>query len=199
MKRSLFFVVLMLGLVLAQGFAAAAEFKIGVNDWTPVVGSWSVSGSAYKNSDTTSNNTIAYAAVEQSGTEITVQWTTTFGPTAFSMGPAAGMHLMASEASSAQRGISYLVFQDQNYIRIYKSSGSSLAKTGDLPTPIVEPGQTFTYRVVFNTKTGLLTVYRDGKEMGTYLDPSPIQSGSFISLRTNGSVAEFKDVIVMTK
>jgi hypothetical protein len=198
MNRSLWFVVLMLGLVFAQGFAAAADSIISPGDWTPVVGAWEISGNAYKNTDTTSNNTIASAAVEQSGKEITIQWTCTFGPTDFSMGPAAGVHFLASEADSPLRGVSYLVFQDQNFIRLYKAFGS-LMKTGDLPTPPVEPGQTFTYKVVFNTETGLMTVYRDGQEMGAYLDASPIQSGGYISLRTNGSVAEFKDVSVSVK
>jgi hypothetical protein len=198
LKRNLFLVIFVLGLVLAQGLASAAEVKVGVNDWTPVAGTWAVSSNGYKNTDTTSNNTIASAAVNQSGTEVTVEWTTVFGETSFAMGPAAGMHIMASEGSSVLRGASYLVFQDQTFIRIYKASGS-LVKTGDLATPVVEPGQTFTYKVVFNTKTGLMTVYRDGKEMGAYLDPSPIQSGSYISLRTNGTVAEFKDVTVTVK
>ncbi len=109
------------------------------------------------------------------------------------------MHILANEATSNNRGNSYLVFQDKEFIRLYRAAGGSLVKVNDYSTPVVSAGDGFTYKVVFNTKTGLMEIFRDGKLVGTYTDSAPFQSGSYISLRTNGTAADFSGISVTQK
>jgi hypothetical protein len=189
--------ILVIACVLVPSLAFAAE--IGSDQWKSQVGTWSFSDTAIKNTDTGSSNTNAYAAVAQSGEILTYEWTVKFVSTTFSMGPAAGMHILADDATASNRGNSYLVFQDQNFIRLYRAAAGSLPKVGDLATPAVSAGDTFSYKVVFNTRTGLMEIFRNNELMGTYTDSAPFKSGSHISLRTNGTVAEFSQIKVTQK
>lgn len=187
--------ILVITCLLIPGALAA---EIGANQWKSAVGTWSF-GDKVTNTDTGNSNTNAYAAVAQSGEVLTYEWTVKFVSTTFSVGPAAGMHIVADEATSANRGNSYLVFQDRDFIRLYRASAGSLPKVGDIPTPAVSAGETYDYKVVFNTRTGLMEIFRNGKLMGTYTDAAPFKSGSHISLRTNGTVAEFSGIKVTGK
>jgi|LSQX01.1.fsa_nt_gb hypothetical protein len=186
--------ILMITCLLVSAQALAAEIK--PDEFKSVVGTWSVEGDVIKNTDLSSANTNAYASVAQSGEVLTYEWTVKFNSTTFSLGPAAGMHILANEATSNNRGNSYLVFQDKEFIRLYRASGGSLPKVNDYATPVVSVGDKLTYKVVFNTKTGLMQIYRDGELIGTYTDPAPFKSGSYISLRTNGTAAEFSNIKV---
>lgn len=191
--------MLVLTLVLVQSVTLAAEVNVAPNAFQAAAGTWVPSATTITNTDTSSNNTNAYAPIEQKGTEITFEWTITFKETLFSSGPAAGMHILCSEGPSTTRGTSYLVFQDKSFVRIYKTSGGKLLKNGDFPTTDLTPGETHTYKAVYSTQSGVLTVYRDGQSVGTFTDAAPIQNGEFVSLRTNGSVAEFKAIKVTSK
>lgn len=183
-------------MVLTVGaFASAAQ--VGADAWTSLVGGWAAEGGALVNSDGVNGNTQAYAEVAQSGETVIYTWTVDFRNTTFSLGPAAGMHIMSDDATHAQRGNSYLVFQDSDFIRIYKAAGA-LTKVADLPVTAAV-GDKHTYRVEFNTASGLMQVYRNDVLAGEWRDSLPLKSGQYISVRTNGSIAAFTDVSVESK
>ncbi len=187
-------VALVLTLLLATALVAGQE-PVALSKWTAVTGNWSVQNGTYVNTDNANSNTNAYAEVAQNGTIVTVEWTVEFKGHTFSSGPAAGMHILSDDISTVQRGNSYLIFQDSGFIRLYRAAGTSLPKAGDFPAA-VKDGDVFTYKVVFNTKTGEMKIYRNNTLVGEWVDPAPYKNGKYISLRTNGTIAAFKDVKV---
>lgn len=180
---------LVFGLV-GTTFASTVE----LTDWTPVTGQWEVH---IVNTDESSANTNAYVEVVQDGTTMTYEWTVQFESTTFSLGPAAGVHIMADSATDAVRGNSYLVFQDADYIRLYKASFGSLSKVSEFPVQ-VSLGEKHAYSVEFNSDTGVMKIQRNGDLIGEWTDSSPLTNGKYISLRTNGTNAVFSGVKVTT-
>lgn len=57
-------------------------------------------------------------------------------------------------------------------------------------------GQTHSYQVMYNPQTGVLQVARDGVALGSWTDTTPLASGGFLSLRTDGSSVQFDDIAV---
>jgi hypothetical protein len=161
-----------------------------------VVGEWKVVDGGYQNTDMEPVNSNAYMELKQEGDEFIYEWTVEYLETTFGAGPAAGMQILCSDGKAEERGNSYLVFQDKACLRVYKSQNNVLGKAADLPC-ITEVGKTYTYRVVYTPKKGFMEFFRDGEKVGVYRDiNSPIKSGQYISLRTNGTNAIFKDVKV---
>lgn len=201
MNRIGFKSVLLITLIVIIGLASisyAEEYKADFSKWKSVSGKWKVLDGGYENSDVVLGNTNSYMELKQEGTEFVYEWTIELGKTTFEWGPAVGMHILCSEATSPNRGKSYLIFQDDRAVRVYKADGNSLPEvlTINLSSKV---GETHTYKVEFNTKTGLMKVFRDGKEIGQWRDLMPIKSGNFISARTNGTFATYKDVTVTMK
>ncbi|HHW09288.1 MAG TPA: hypothetical protein GXX29_04885 [Firmicutes bacterium] len=192
-KLSLYLIVLaLLSLLVSQAALAEGDGTVTWDKWTANNGGWKIEG--YVNADGKSNPITAYAAVDQNGPLVTVEWTVQFIEHTFSLGPAAGVHIMA-DASDPTKANSYLIFQDNGFIRLYRGTGSQLAKNGDFPATAAD-GDQFTYKVEFNTKTGAMKIYRDNQLFGEWTDPNPLTSGKYLILRTNGTIASFKEVKV---
>jgi hypothetical protein len=201
MNRIGFKSVLLITLIVIFGLASisyAEEYKADFSKWKQVSGKWKVVDGGYENSDVALGNTNSYVELKQEGTELVYEWTIELGKTTFEWGPAAGMHILCSEATSSNRGKSYLIFQDDRAVRVYKADGSSLPEVLTI-NQSSKVGETYKYKVEFNTKTGVMKVFRDGKEIGQWRDLMPIKSGNFISARTNGTFATYKDVTVTMK
>lgn len=185
---------LMVFVVVLGVHGVALGSTVSPTDWITVVGGWEAQ---WVNYDGTSVNTNAYAEVEQEGPRLIYEWTVRYDATTFRLGPAAGIHFLADSGTDDNRGNSYLVFQDSEFIRVYKAGSGRLTKMIDFPATVAV-GETHTYRVEFNTESGELTVYRNMEEIGSWTDPSPLKSGKYISLRTNGTNAVFSNVLVTT-
>ena len=180
--------------VLAASGAALAETVIPT-DWTSVTGGWELQ---LVNADQRSANTNVYAAVDQSGGRLVYEWTVRFESTTFSLGPAAGMHIMADDGASDVRGNSYLVFQDAEFIRLYKAQAGRLNKVADLPAKAAV-GETHSYRVEYHSDSGRMEIYRNGELAGEWTDSAPLKDGKFISVRTNGTIAVFSNIAVTSE
>jgi len=179
----------------------AEEVKVDFTKFKPVTGVWKVVDGGYQTADMGSNNGNAYMELKQEGTELIYEWTIEYVDanfSAFSMAPAAGIHILCSEGASDTRGNSYCIFQDSNFIRVYKSTPTGLSKVTEFIANAAK-GETHTYRVEVNIKNGLLKFFRDGKEVGQYKDLVPIESGRYLSLRTNYTNAIFKDIEITMK
>jgi hypothetical protein len=200
-KLTLCTIITLLALLMLVPSLYAQEIKVDFDNFKTVSGSWKTVNGGYQNIDISSGNSNAYMELAQEGTELIYEWTITFADTTLGYGPCAGMHFLADDATMNQRGNSYCVFQDKTHIRVYKpvkSNQSSLGKIIDFPAPAMV-GDTHTYKVEINTKTGDMKFFRDGKLIGQYKDSAPYTSGKYISLRTGGTVATFKDIKVTVK
>jgi len=147
----------------------------------------------YSSNDTSDTNTNAYHSLWQNST-LTYVWVVKF----VDGSPMAGMHIFASDCTLSQRGDSYLIWQDANFIRIYESVGNVLNDRADFPYP-ANIGEIHTYKVNYNPTTGTIVVWRDGVHVGNWTDSSPLLNGKCISLRTNSAHAHFDDIVVIDK
>lgn len=197
LKRN-FATVLLVGMFVVTAGVFAAASEVSLDAWTSLAGDWKVEGNTYINGDGNHANTRASATVDQTGETLTYRWTIDFGATTFSLGPAAGMHILSDNGTEVQRGNSYLIFQDSEFIRLYKAGFGALNKVTDFPVG-AKAGDVHTYRVDFNTTTGLMQVFRNDELVGEWMDPLPLKSGQFISVRTNGTIAAFSDIHVTVK
>ena len=57
-------------------------------------------------------------------------------------------------------------------------------------------GQTHSYGVFYDPATGKLSVSRDGVTLGSWTDSTPLITGAYLSLRTDGTTVQFDDVAV---
>ena len=107
-------------------------------------------------------------------------------------GTSAGVYVLASAATGTERGSSYRVWQDATYVKLYKATNNVATQVG-IWTAGNAVGQSHSY-VLRYTLTGRLVVWRDGVQLGSWTDPSPLSSGSYLALRTDGSTVSFDDI-----
>ncbi len=175
-----------LGLGLAESYDDGNS-----NGWTAHSGTWSIDSSfdyVYRQTNTSSSATNSSYALTQSGA-MAYEWEAAFNSGAST----AGLHLMASEAGSTNHGNSYLVWQDASLVRIYESINNTLYQRATASLSAGN-GQKYQYRVTYTN--GVITVYRDGAQVLSWTDTSPLTSGSYIALRTNQSDVSFDNIRV---
>lgn len=147
------------------------------------VGDWRVEGGSLKILDQSIWNTNAWFEKVQAGRKITYVWQMEFLATSAAWGPAGGLHILASDPTDYSRGVSYLIFQDGEAVRIYKAR-YDLNEMASFPVG-ARTGATYRYKVIVDTEEGRISVWRDDVWLGEWKDPEPITSGKYISVRTN--------------
>ncbi|MBX3061298.1 MAG: RHS repeat protein, partial [Anaerolineae bacterium] len=147
--------------------------------WTAHSGSWSMqntgAGYAYRQTNTANNATNSSYALTQSGA-MAYEWQATFN----SGSTAGGLHFMASTAADTNHGNSYLVWQDATSMRIHESVANTLSPAKATVSLPASNGQTYQYRVTYSS--GTITVWRNGTQVLSWTDSSPLTSGSYIAL-----------------
>jgi hypothetical protein len=194
--------VLMLGvLLLAVGCGkkepkepVAAEIP-AFSTWTHEVGTWEATATTIKHTVNTGANTNAWVALPQEGGKHIYEWTIEFGAPDFMTILNGGIHVLCSDPTTANRASGYLIWQDLTRIDLYKIVGDTMKRIGRFTDAPLDSSQTpvkHTYRFVADS--GKLSVFRDNVLAGEVDDAEMYNSGGYISLRTNMSVATFSDI-----
>ncbi|MBX3061314.1 MAG: hypothetical protein KF770_33065, partial [Anaerolineae bacterium] len=173
------------------GLGLAENYDDGnANGWTAHSGSWSMldtgAGYAYRQTNTANTATNSSYALTQSGA-MAYEWQATFN----SGITAGGLHFMASTAADANHGNSYLVWQNSTTINIYETIGNTLYNRANAGL-VAANGQTYQYRVTYNA--GVITVWRNGAQVLSWTDSTPLTSGSYVAWRTNQSNVSFDNL-----
>ncbi|GIK57420.1 MAG: hypothetical protein BroJett015_30830 [Chloroflexota bacterium] len=145
-------------------------------------------GYAYWQTNTANTATNSSYALTQSGA-MAYEWQATFN----SGSTAAGLHFMASTAADANHGNSYLVWQNSTMINIYETIGNTLYNRASAGL-VAANGQTYQYRVTYNN--GTITVWRNGAQVLSWTDSTPLTNGSFVAWCTNQSNVSFDNLRV---
>lgn len=202
MKNKVFAILTVLILAVAtNGFAAETLSFAGLT-WTQVDDVWQVTDSGLINAGTASTNTHIFAPLDQTGNILTYTWTIYFGDTASATsGPMAGLHLFVTDPWNAGRGDSLLIFQDQNRLVLYEGVNGTLpgAYRLEVTEAKVTVGETHSYKAVVNTVSGAVEIYRDEQFLYTWQPKNPIPDGSYISFRTNRTIAMLMDFSFSSK
>ena len=108
----------------------------------------------------------------------------------------AGLYLAGQDNSGVHHGSSYLVWQTESDLYLYKYV-NNLPQGGSYKVRVnlsVSAGTRYTYRVSYDPTTGQLWVWRNGTAVLQWTDPTPLTGGNYISLRTGYSQVIFDDV-----
>jgi len=175
------------------------NFNSTVNaEWqtTAGAGNWIITSGQLEQTDESIYNTILSAAVAQTATnEYMYQWTGKITGTGTNR--RAGLHFFASEATSSNRGDSYLVWFDVDLgnCKIYKSLSNTLSLINTYPYTI-DAGTAYDYKVTYSPSSGQIKIWINTTLLASWTDPSPITSGNYISLRTGDCDGFFDNVKV---
>lgn len=163
------------------------------SEWTAASGSWSIDNSNLRQSDQSNTNTNIYAEVNQEATNAYLyQWSMYVDGTGLNR--RGGLHFFVDDPTQPNRGNSYLAWyrMDDNEYHLYEVTNDNLNLL------VVEPvtlntGTWYDIKVTFDPGSGEIATWIDNNLINTYVDGTPITTGSHISLRNGDSDVRFED------
>ena len=174
------------------------NFSNGLNSyWKRVSGNWRIEQNALNQSDEGNSNTNIYASVTQNAKKYSYaySWRMKIGGSGDNR--RAGLVFMCDGPTQSQRHNAYMVYYraDNNTCQIYKSVNNSIhIKTSDACT--VNAGQWFNAKVIFNSRTGEITAYKNDTLVSVWIDATPLTAGNSISLRTGNANVSYDNIMV---
>ncbi len=170
------------------------DFQDNRTNWTNAADTWTLTGGIIKNNSATNENTNLYmSALQSQYSTYLYHWDQKI--TSAGTNQRAGLHFFCSNGAGTNRGNSYFVFfrASTNKVQIYKVNNDvhTLVKE-DACT--VNLGTSYDVKVVYNPANGTIKVFVDDALKSTWVDSSPLQNGSAISLRTGECITEFDNV-----
>jgi hypothetical protein len=163
-------------------------------DWAVVSGTWAINASALQQSDEAQTNPNIYASCTQtSGYNYLYHFQGKMSGTGTNR--RFGFFFFCSDGSQTYRGEAYMIYfrADDGRYEVYKSSAGSISGVLAQANVTISPNTWYDYKVTYNPSTGVIKTYINGNFIGSYTDPSPLQSGNHISLRTGGCIGQYDD------
>lgn len=163
------------------------------NEWTNSIGTWTLNNNALLQSDETNSNTNLYAAITQT---LSNRYLYCFKGTINGAAPSrrAGIHIFCDDATQSNRGNNYLIWMrpDQGTIELYKNTSNTLNVVKTV-TFTVSAGITYDYKISFDRITGELKLWINHAFVTSWIDPSPLINGQYISFRTGNCQFKIDD------
>lgn len=163
-------------------------------DWTVVSGTWAINTSSLEQSDEAQTNPNIYASCTQtSGYNYLYHFQGKMSGTGTNR--RFGFFFFCSDGSQTYRGDAYMIYfrADDGRYEVYKSSGGSISGVLAQANVTINANSWYDYKVTYNPLTGVIKTYINGNFIGSYTDPSPLQTGNHISLRTGGCIGQYDD------
>ncbi len=159
-------------------------------DWTPAVGSWSMNtgNGSIQQTDEANGNSKAYAALTQtSGNTWLYHWRARIEGSGNNR--RSGIHFFGSDANGVNLGNSYFVYfrTDNDKAQIYRVTGDTWTLQTDSDIAL-DPNVWYDFKITYSPGTGVINAYLNNALVSTWTDPSPLTSGSFVSLRTGNCI-----------
>lgn len=170
------------------------DFSAGLDSsWMVQSGQWTVNNGKLIQSDESLSNPNIYTAYHQeAGAVYLIRWRMKIGGSGSNR--RAGLFFMSDNPTFSQRNNAYMIYfrVDDDRCQIYKSSGNSIGlETSDFCK--VDPDVWFDAKVIFNTNTGEMRVYKDDQLVSSWIDAQPLTSGNSLSLRTGNALVAYDD------
>ncbi len=171
------------------------NFSAGITpQWTLLSGNWNNNSGILVQSDETSTNTNMYAPVTQTaGNSYLYHWQMKIEGSGTNR--RAGMYIMVDDPTMTQRNNAYMIYfrVDQNTCQIYKSVNDVIDLKTDDVCP-VDSGIWFDAKVIYNTTTGEIKVFKNNVLVSSWIDASPLTAGNSISFRTGEANVSYDDI-----
>ncbi|MCH2229032.1 MAG: N-acetylmuramoyl-L-alanine amidase [Crocinitomicaceae bacterium] len=177
------------------GFAHES-FEEDANNWTNQVGLYSHTGTNYNQSDSTQQNSNSYLSIDQNSLfTYLYSWDQVITSTVSNQ--RAGLHFFCDNPNLPNRGNSYFVYLRENddKVQLYSVDNDVINLENEVSLTI-NSGQTYHCKTSYSPSTGLVKVYVNDSLLISWIDPSPLTAGSYISLRTGGCEASFDNIFV---
>ncbi len=172
------------------------NFSSNINRWNTVNGTWRTVNGTLVQSDETLSNTNIYTPVKQTAGNIYLyEWRMKISGTGTNR--RAGLYIMVDNPDTSQRNNAYMIYfrADDNTCQIYKAMHNSISlETSDFCQ--VNQDEWFDAKVIYNTLTGEIRVYKDNVPASIWEDVSPLTSGNSISLRTGNASVSYDNIKV---
>ncbi len=170
------------------------NFQDNASSWTTQVGNFGVSGNAFEQTNLTESNTNAYINVNQpNNLTYLYSWKQTFTSTGTDQ--RAGIHFMCSNPLLTNRGDSYFVYlrESNGTVQIYSVDSDVFTLNSTVNYPL-NVGTTYSVKTTYSTQTGWIKVYINDVFVSSWQDPTPLASGTAISLRTGNCAVKYDDI-----
>lgn len=166
------------------------------SDWTSMTGTWGINSGVLEQSDEAQTNTNIYAPLTQNlSNKYLYNWAGKIDGTT-SSNRRAGIHFFCDDPTLPNRGNSYFVWfrVDQSVCEFYKVVNDVFTLENSVPM-IVNAGQWYDWKVIYDRVTGEIDVYQDNSFVGSWTDASPYSTGAYVSFRSgncNWQINNFK-------
>jgi len=168
--------------------------------WISQVGIWTTASGYLQQTDETENNTNYYIPLNQN---LSTSLVYSFDMKIEGSGTnrRGGIHFFCDDGTATNRNNSYMVYFriDQDKVQIYKYVNDvyNLETDDDC---VVDSGQWFNSKVVYDKATGEIDVYKDNLLVSSWTDIAPYTTnGDYISLRTGNAQVTFKDLTIFSE
>lgn len=180
----------------AQGFFND-DFNLPTinSDWTAVTGTWGINAGALDQNDEVLSNTNIYAPLTQNlSNRYLYHWQGKISGTGNNR--RAGLHFFCDNPTLTNRGNNYFVWfrADQSVCEFYKVTNDVFSLMHSVPMTIAI-NTSYDYKVTYDRITGEIVVYQNDDLIGSWIDPSPIANGNYVSFRSgncNWQIDNFK-------
>lgn len=161
--------------------------------WTSTSGTWNINSQTLNQTDASNTNTNIYFPLPQTNqTGYLYHWKAYISGSGSNK--RSGLHFFVDNPTLTNRGNSYLAWyrDDNNRFELYRTNNDVLNMV--LQVNINIPTNTwFDCKVIYYPSTGVIMAYLNDQLIGSYTDPTPLQSGSYVSFRNGDCVASFDD------
>lgn len=167
---------------------------IYTNQWNAGLGTWNTNTGWFEQlSETETNSDLDATLTQQNDGKYLYHWRGKIGGTGTNR--RAGIHFFCSDASLPNRGDSYLVYWrvDTDKCQIYRSTADNLVlQTND--DVVVDPNTVYDFKIVYDPATGRVEAYLNDQLSSFWVDPAPITSGSYVSIRSGNCTWTVDDI-----
>ena len=160
------------------------DFDILNSEWTQNTGSWAVNnGTLIQSDESNANTNISQYLNQNDNTYFIYHFKATISGSGTNK--RAGLHYMCNNPTADNRGNSYLFYfrEDDDRIEFYKSVNDTLQSVSQIAYTF-NAGETYDFKIFYNKTVGSNAFWINDQIVGWWVDPSPIQTGDYVSFRS---------------
>lgn len=164
------------------------------SEWTNQTGAWSINASRLRQSDEAQQNSNLWIDANQNSNFVYLyHWQANMQGTGTNR--RSGIHFFCDNPSLSNRGNSYFVYfrVDSDKCQIYKVVNDVFTLMTDDDVAL-NPSTWYDYKITYDPVSGKIAAYVNNTKVSEWTDPSPLQTGNSISLRSAGTDVFFDDV-----
>lgn len=169
---------------------------IYTNQWNAGLGTWNTNAGWYEQlSETETNTDLDATLTQQNDGKYLYHWKGKIGGTGTNR--RAGIHFFCSDATLPNRGDSYLVYWrvDTDKCQIYRSTADNLVLQSN-DDVVVDPNLVYDFKIIYDPATGRVEAYLNDQLSSFWVDPSPLTSGAYVSVRSGNCTWIVDDIRV---